>query len=214
MPLLPLADDHEVPFVSEQTLEDRALHLRTAAGNENDANFNIVDFTYRLQRSSVQRPFAIEFFDAVEGQKPAFVSYGSITTLNIDHETWELADVGEPESRFVVAHELYHLLFHDHQAKAFSNDPSQRIKRSKRLNEISAEWQANTFADFFLLPTHLALAFPDREAAMKSCNIDSGVVDRRFAALAELARPRPSISGDFCIRCGCFVEQRNKHRCD
>jgi hypothetical protein len=210
---LPIRQDYEVSFTREETIEDWALRLRRAAGNENDANFNIVEFVYRLQRSSINRRFKIELFDMVEGQKPAFVSYDPVPTLNIEREIWDLANIGDPSARFIVAHEICHLLFHDHHAKAFSNDPNDRIKRSKYMKEVSAEWQASTFADYLLLPAHLALSFSDAEGAMRACGVDRGVAERRFAALAELTRPRPVISGDFCIQCGEFVERRNDHRC-
>jgi hypothetical protein len=38
-------------------------------------------------------------------------------------------------------------------AKAFTTDPSLNIRFVEQ--EHSAEWQANTFAGYFLLPDHL-----------------------------------------------------------
>src|ERR1700686_950198 len=71
-----------------------------------------------VNRIGKGRPFKIEFVDMAEGGKPAFVKFRPLV-LHVDRETWELAGQGEEKSRHILAHEIGHLLLHDHFAKAF-----------------------------------------------------------------------------------------------
>ena len=69
-------DDYKVPFRREEMLARDASAIRQAYGNENDGYFNIVKLVLWLSKGVSHprlkfRPFAIEFFDMQEGEKPA-----------------------------------------------------------------------------------------------------------------------------------------------
>ena len=126
--MLMTRSDHKVRFRREELLADTALLWRREAGNENLSYFNIIEFLEKVLLRKIKRPFKIKFFDASEGEKPAYVTFDRQTTLHVDSEVWRLAELGEPDARFIIAHEIGHLLLHDHDAKAFSNSPDDQIK--------------------------------------------------------------------------------------
>jgi len=200
-------NDYEVIFRREETIAEIALDWRKESGEENSADFSIVKFVDSVLAKKFQKkdPLHFDFFDMEVGEKPAWVSYQPLT-LHIDREVWEYARLGDPTSRFIVAHEVGHLILHDHHAKAFSSDTQAR---RNQIKEISAEWQANIFATHFLLPDHIVLAHNDPGDLAKSCSVTRELAKDRVGALGEATRPCPKIEGDFCIRCGDFTKRVN-----
>jgi hypothetical protein len=191
--------DHHVVFRREESISYIALQWREAAGNSNFSYFNIVDFVLHILSKFLKGGLQIRLFDAGPNDKPAYVDYKP-TTMHVDREIWRLAQLGEPEARYIIAHEIGHVILHDHTAKAFSNDPREQIKFSR--NEYSAEWQANTFAFYFLMPTHIVAAFDSSSELARSCGVPESL-----AAICEPALHRrlssPTIrEGDLCSACG------------
>lgn len=196
-----MLSDYKVSYLREEVIAQIALEWRAAGGHQNSVYFNVVNYVESLQRTWRKKGrFTIEFFDAADNDKLAYVEFNPSPTLHVDRQVWKDASLGDPESRFIVAHELGHLVLHDHHAKAFSNDPAQRIKFAER--EYSAEWQANTFAYYFLIPDHLVIALWDEDDLMASCGVPRSVVrDRREAVEDSLRRKR---AAGICIHCGDF----------
>jgi hypothetical protein len=204
--------DHHVRFTSEETLAGVALQWRQAAGNENAPSINVVTFIENILLKKLKKgPFIIKFFDQLPEKDPAFVSFDPLT-LNVDREIWEFGRLGDPHASFVLAHEIGHLIFHDNHAKAFSDDSEAQVKFAQ--NEYSAEWQANTFAGYFLLPTHIVVAYGNVEDLIKSCGARRELAEHRVATVTEMIKPRPKIEGDFCIECGEFLKRKDGHDCD
>lgn len=202
---LPLRD-YQVTFTREEDIAKSAFAWRAAAGNENRADFNIVDFVEGVLAKKIKGkgPLHLELFDMQQGGEPAFVTFQPLT-LHIDRQVWELAKMGDPECRFIVAHEVGHLILHDHHAKAFSNDGRVNIKFATQ--ECSAEWQANTFASYFLLPDQIVLAHSDANDLARSCSVTRQLANDRRDAVLEARKPRPKVEGGFCIECGCFTSR-------
>jgi hypothetical protein len=192
--------DHHVEFRYEESLGDTALEWRRAAGNENDAYFNIVRFVLEVLATKLKKgPLHIKFFERRANEKPAYVTYDPLT-LHIDVETWELADLGEPAERFVVAHEVGHLILHDHDAKAFLNDASKYITFGGIGH--SAEWQANVFASYLLVPNHVMAAYCDFDDLSKSCGTNDLITRSRYE-LSATRRGRAVVrDGSLCVECG------------
>lgn len=197
-------NDYEVAFRREETIAEIALDLRKAAGEVNSPDFNIVKFVENALVKMLQKkdPLHFDFFDVEAGGKPACVSYRPLT-LHVDREVWELAGLGDPESRFIVAHEVGHIILHDHHAKAFSGDVNARRHRA---NEVSAEWQANIFATYFLLPDHIVLAHNDPDDLARSCSVLGSLAQERVDALNKATKTREIFDGNFCITCGNFTK--------
>lgn len=173
---------------------------------------NVVEFVERILPLILtflgKGPLHFRFFDASEGQIPAYVTYQPLM-LHMDQETWELARIGEPEARFIVAHEICHILDHDHHAQAFSDDPTLQLKFAQK--EERAEWQANTFASYFLLPPQVLESIGSVDQLVTACAVPRRIaVDRSEAAAEEkrrterCARAR-SYLGDACTKCGNFT---------
>jgi Zn-dependent peptidase ImmA (M78 family) len=152
--------DYWVPYKSEVPIANIALEWRREGGIFNNNNFDICDFVENVlaKRFTRKGTLKIEFFESSPNDDLAFVTYKPLI-LHVDPEVWKDAKMGDPQARHIIAHEIGHIILHDHYAKAFSNDPSQNIKSGQ--NENSAEWQANRFADHLLAPDHLVKAFSD-----------------------------------------------------
>jgi hypothetical protein len=69
---------------------------------------------------------------------------GSYTICLAEHTYVELCN-GEPEARLVAAHELGHLILHAQQQPSLA-------RRSFNDDSVDPEWQADRFADFWLMP--------------------------------------------------------------
>jgi hypothetical protein len=136
-------------------------------------------------------------------------------TLHVDRAIWHAAKAREEYARFVIAHEVGHIILHDHDAKAFSSDPLLRIQFAEK--EYSAEWQANTFAAYLLLPDELVRKFKTEGQLYFFCGAPRAVVQERWASFRD-AHPVAveRFEGDACKECGNFTLVRRGIRleCD
>jgi hypothetical protein len=150
----------------------------------------------------------IEFYDRDYPQDdPAFVTYNP-PTLHIDNKTWADGGAGEGYARFVLAHEAGHLLLHDNSAKAFSQDKTAQIGFAE--NGHSAEWQANTFAGHFLLPSSVVQQINDFQLIMIRCNVTERLaLERVIAVKREETRINRVFGGGYCGECGNFSLRRD-----
>lgn len=196
-----MRSDYKVGYLSEESIAQITLARRTDAGQRNSTYFNIVKYVEHLERTWRKKgKFSVRFFDATDNQKPAYVTFAP-PTMHVDREVWKLAEIGEPDARFIVAHELGHLFLHDHHAKAFSDDPAERITYADQGH--SAEWQANTFAAHFLLPDHIVSAHYDAKALAASCSVNKFLADERLDAIID--RDRRRRNSGICSTCGDFT---------
>lgn len=197
--------DQYVPYRREDYIAHAALLLRQRGRNENLAYFDIVKFveTELLGKWGNKGTLQIEFYDAPEGGDLAFVKFDPLT-LQVDREVWRLAKQGEPKARFIIAHEIGHIMLHEHDVQHFSNDPSVMLKYQEK--EHSAEWQANTFASYFLVPSRLMVAFDKIEDMMQACAVDEPLILNRYDAenLLKIKRQRVVQDGQLCSTCGNF----------
>jgi hypothetical protein len=196
--------DYYVQFRREETIADAAVRWRRAGGSETAPYFNIVRFVLEVLRPTLQRQgidLHLKFFEGRDEDLPAYVTVEPLT-LHVDREIWESAERGDPRSRLVVAHEVGHIVLHGTYPKAaFSDDPEVRLKAFPQEN--SAEWQANVFADHFLVPTRIASAFGSAWQIFASCGVPLEVAERRFTDLIE-DRFRRKYGVSPCSTCGEF----------
>jgi IrrE N-terminal-like domain len=199
--------DYKVKFQCEQAIAETAFDWLVAHGTQNSGYFNITKFVRTtLSKGLLKGAPKIEYFEMSDGGDPAYVALDPFT-LHIDREIWELADLGDPDARFILAHEIGHLILHDHQAKAFSNDPDAQIKFA--MNEYSAEWQANTFAAHFLLPTHIVAALGCAQALVERCSVPRQLAEDRLWAVQRAKLRSIPCEGDACDECGNFTLVRD-----
>jgi Zn-dependent peptidase ImmA (M78 family) len=197
-----MLNDYKVEFRREETFAEVALSWRREARNENNSYFNVAAFVEDVLLSKTKLPFKIEFFNAREGEKPAYVKFNP-RTLWVDREIWHLAKIGEPNARYIVAHEIGHLIFHHDDAKAFSNSAEDQIKFARP--EYSAEWQAHTFAFYFLMPDLIVAAYNDAVELSAACGVTIDVARQRIAMSKRFLRQYNLQESGICPRCGGFT---------
>ncbi len=201
-----MSRDYVVTFHREEFIAEIAVAWRKAAGYAHSVEFNIVDFIENVlaRRYRKKGPLTVELFDMIEGGTPAYVEYEPLK-LCVDREVWGFAKLGDPESKYILAHEVGHIVLHDHHAKAFSDDATGQ---QRYVKESSAEWQANTFADYFLVPDETVIAKQDARDIARSCGVKLALAQDRVSALLTTSRPRPKIIGSFCMNCTDFTARR------
>ena len=108
-------------------------------------------------------------------------------------------------ARFILAHEIGHLVLHDHYEYAFSQDAAIQVPYV--ADENSTEWQANKFAGHLLVPDHIATALCTVRDIVRQC----GVLKELAAERLEVALParKKELGVAFCPKCGGLVATRN-----
>jgi hypothetical protein len=202
--------DHKVDFRRAESIAAEAWSRRVTAGIETDWGFNVakfIEFGLPLDPKIGRITIA---HDTTPSEPPAYVTYRPHRVLHVNRGIWEEMKQGEPEARFIGGHEAGHLVLHDYSAQAFSGDPELQIKYASK--EYSAEWQADTFSDYLLLPAKLVLAVDDEDELMKY-GVTRELARRRLNA----TRKKPPLTvinqGDACICGNFFVGSGMQLRC-
>ncbi|HEY5081955.1 MAG TPA: ImmA/IrrE family metallo-endopeptidase [Bauldia sp.] len=202
--------DYKFYFRSEELIAEDASRLLAKLGLRGATYFNICDFIeHQLGpwlRSNGKEELTIRLFDASPGENLAFVSFDNGNPiLNIDTSVWEEAKIGEPSARYVLAHEIGHVVLHAHYDLAYSADPA--LKLAPFQQEESAEWQAHTFARHFLVPVETAKSYDAVGSVATKFGVSIEVATSQF----NLAHPRrkPDLGAIVCETCGGFVVTRD-----
>lgn len=206
--------DYKVP-TSRSTIElaADADALRRRLGVDLKLDFDPLEAIRLFQRVEIPRKGLLKVspFNAPQGVPRARVKFAPLR-LMIDQGVWEAAiDDHDPEARFILNHEIGHMIEHNNEAKAFSEADSKRLKAWPK--EYLAEWQADTFADHISLPWKFVEALDfDAKAIAQRCNVPKAVALRQIEAL----RRSKNYTGDACSFCGNFTLVRRNWslRCD
>ena len=147
-----MATDYKVKLRTYSQISQITENLRDRLEIGNFYNFNIVNQLERMRgkRFDSAGELAIETYG--DANELAFVTYGPLV-LHSDKDIWEEAKMGEPTARFILAHEIGHVVMHAHYRQAFSIDEKKGIKFVQP--EERAETQAHWFAACFLVPRRL-----------------------------------------------------------
>lgn len=205
--------DHKVEFRREEQIARIAAEWRRAGGVETRGAFKITTFfTEVVCKFARKANITIQFFDKPRSDGiPAYVAFSRPDfrgnrriTLRILRELWEHAALGDGLSRFIVAHEIGHIVLGHYHATAFSNDPSGQAAYVR--DEERAEWQANTFAKHLLLPLTIARQFDSPDRIAEFCDVDIELARDRFTEAQRLPR---DYDGNACPACGNFTVLTN-----
>lgn len=197
--------DHKVRILSREQIARMALNWWLIADRRGGNSFNICTFVVQVlaKRLRGKGKLHIEFYSAEDLPEGACVTFNPLT-LHIVRRIWDDAGAGETYARFIVAHEIGHIVLHDGLAVAFSNDREAVLKFVEK--EESAEEQANAFADLFLAPDHVALHLHDEDTIAGLCVVSDTVAKRRLKdALASKHPLFPQYTGDACGKCSNFT---------
>jgi hypothetical protein len=202
-----MAGDHYVGYRAEESIARLATRLRDAHVPQTYLTFNIVNFVECTLRNFPEwGALEIEFYDrAFKEDTPSYVTFDPLT-LNVDRKLWADAKIDDGNARYVIAHEIGHIVLHDHSAKAFSNNKADQIRFADQGQ--SAEWQANAFAGYFLLPDHIVERINDYERIVIMCDVPEPLaLDRLLSVRRQKERAKHrarQFEGGFCSNCGNF----------
>jgi hypothetical protein len=201
--------DHKVDFLSEETLARFANDLRRRARKKGRYLLDIIDLIERVlvEYFAAKGGLRIDIFEGDKFDEPACVTYRPLT-LHVRRNIWEDAARGVSAAYFILAHEIAHLLFHDHRALAFSSDPSLRMQFAAK--EYSAEWQADTFAKHLTMPDDAVRQLKDAHTLALVCNVEDNTAAERVAMYARTGPMLPvKFEGEPCNNCNNFTLVRD-----
>ena len=90
-------------------------------------------FRSLTKRLSGKGKLHIEFHSPDELPEGACITFSPLT-LHIIKRIWDDAGAGQTYARFIVAHEIGHIVLHDELAVAFSNDKEAILRICRRKN--------------------------------------------------------------------------------
>jgi hypothetical protein len=198
-----MGQDYKAPrFWTEQQLARLAEKHRSGSPSTLQSNFNVPDFIKITLTGILKKQTRVDLGDlAGTMDYPAYVPAGSVR-LVCDDEVWGHANLGDSESRYILAHECGHLVLHSGYELHFS-DPNNRFK-SWYMEEESTEWQAHTYARRLLLPDFLVTQYRSASEIVEFCDVPRWLAERRYREVN-----RPKYSGDSCPECANFTLVRN-----
>jgi Zn-dependent peptidase ImmA (M78 family) len=196
-----MAKDCKVKRRRYEQVGEKARKLRQWLGIDMRYTFDITKQIERLvgQTFGTLGVLYLDLFEQ-DNEDLAFVTFNPKLALHAHREIWDLARLGEPKSRFILAHELGHVLLHGFHRLAFSDDEARHMKSFPA--EERAEPQADWFAEQFLAPDHLA----------RNCKVDTDLCQqfdfpKAYAEhrLIRIASRRVSFAGQACPSCGNYT---------
>jgi hypothetical protein len=192
-------DDIFVDGLSVREIEEKALAWREAFGEQ-------LSWSPDLLRILEDKfPSLHPDFALVVRPTSSMVNVEAYTQfmppqIVVSDRVYEEAHNNVCRARWTLAHELGHLVLHEAISKprVAMQNRNPIIKRAYN----SAEWQANKFAAFFLMPEHIASQFQSVEELAQGCNVSITAARKRFQemrretitklprAVEEFLRPR------------------------
>jgi hypothetical protein len=196
--------DRQVDYYSQEGLEQSAEAFHKLANPVWGWQFNVVEFVENWIQThdfGSKGRLTLKVKSRLVGeQHPGYVQYVPFE-MHVDSLIWQQARAGNAASKAIVAHEFAHAVLHDKSAKNFSNDPLLQLKFAAK--EYSAEWQAITWSDHFLLPDYLLAIDSDLDAIIEWHGIDEYVARRRLSIYQnKKARKKQNQCTEFCKNCG------------
>ena len=159
--------DYLGPERSEDHSDALAVSWRVAFGVDNDKRPDII-WCVETGLPRLFPQFAL--LPRADGDLPddfALADYDP-PRIEIRSSVYSAAKAHHPRARFILAHELGHVVSHDRAYRKFLKDGVQERKRIKRM---SLESQADEFALHFLLPEHVIGKMTSIGQVMFQCDV-------------------------------------------
>jgi hypothetical protein len=198
-----MLNDRKVPFLSERTLAHAADRLRRVARRLGKYPIDIVGLIQNvlIERLAATEGLRVEIFEGNKFDEPAIVNFTEAyprITLHVRRNVWNDAKLGFAYAYYVLAHEIAHVLFHDHKAIAFSSDPLCQIQYV--VPECRAEWQADIFAKHLTMPDQALGETTNVSLLAILCNVEERFATERVKAYIRTgAMMDPSAEGQRSI---------------
>lgn len=100
-------------------------------------------------------------------------SSGGKLTIWLSDSTYSKLCNGDPHAQWVAAHELGHLFLHSYQEPGFA-------KKHQYDERLDPEWQADRFADMWLMPADGVKKCRSARHVAAKFNVPDDVAERRF----------------------------------
>ena len=175
-----MALDFKVSPLGYKELKEYAQHLRVLGNIKPDVRtFDVVDLLHNTvipALSQQGKTFSVQTDDFMEN--PAEV--------DLEHRVLYVADwvliaakSGDHRARLIVAHEIAHMVLHEDQVMAFSEDEAVQLNFLQA--EESAERQAQDFALLLLLPDDVIVGTRNMSAEVASIitSVEPHLVEER-----------------------------------
>lgn len=157
--------------MSAEAIERAATELRKLLRLDGEARVQMVNLVETVLDEVLPDYLFYVMPDEEMPGMDGVTAIGSYTICLSEHTYVDLC-AGRPEARMVAAHELGHLILHSQQQPSLA-------RRSFNDDRVDPEWQADRFAEFWLMPT----------AGVRQCRTAEEVADR-FTVPLETARRR------------------------
>lgn len=207
------ARDAPVHRMDEPEIASLAARLRSLCRVASSERIDIGVILEWLTQNSLPEKGKLEIVECNPDPKryKALVTYDPLR-LHIFKTVLRHGRLGDPCSKYIIAHEVGHMVLHDRHAKPFSINPVAPTI----FGNNSAEWQANRFADHLLFPDHILMEMISIDGAMKRCGITRELADARWPLRNQLLKINRSYAGDQCPECNNFtlVEKGIGMKCD
>jgi hypothetical protein len=177
--------DHKVGPLTGPQVKVRASAERVRFFGDKLGGVRAASAIVELTKRSVEigGPLRLELGNAKRIGAPAAVSYRPLK-LDFDRTIWAKALLtDDPEANYIAGHELGHIALHSHDAQPYSGVKKGWID----FEELSAEWQANKFADYFLVTDQELMHYISPDVIAKICRAPLAVAERRFLEIAAMA---------------------------
>ena len=191
--------DYKVSFRREASVREVAENFRKRLGLGDAPGFNVATCVLRLHDEELltSGKLELDFYNQRPDEPFAFVTFLPKRTLHVDRQLWaEAREYNEPELRYILAHEIGHLVLHSHYTQGFSGD-----KSNAWLEEELSEWQADRFADYSLVSDAEVKRYGSPSMIANYCAVTREVALRRLG-------PNFNFLGDPCPECGNFTMAR------
>jgi hypothetical protein len=178
--------------LSKRQIKEIADWVRKLLVSGSRSNFDVTEVLERLRDRVYFNWGKLKIvFQPMPDDNPAEVAINENgKTLFVDPEIWEDAKMGEPKSRYILAHELGHIVLHEHYVQPYSDQSATAYQEEK-----STEWQAHRFAEFFLLGDSEVGCGDPLFCIAATCGVEMAVVRCRLDL--KLSR-----TGAVCKSCG------------
>lgn len=151
-----------VPPTSKANLEQYALQIRHQLGLDDVVFVPVISVIEKRISLLLDSSFNYEYVPTRD-LPLEYAHYNPISNLlTIREDVYFRACEGSPRDRFTIAHEIGHFCLHSNGVILSRAQDRQRIPAYR-----NPEWQANTFASFFLMPQHLIRGMSPKEIAKK-----------------------------------------------
>lgn len=166
-----------VQMMTENEIENVAQHIKRIVGLDQTSRIAMIQFIERMEDWLEDYIFGV----LPDEDMPEMAGYTGLDQYEIclSNSTYVALSEGDPQARFTTAHELGHLMLH-------SKSPTAYARRSGYHRHVDPEWQADHFADVFLMPREGVLSCKDAREVADRFSVPLDRAELRFQEVTKI----------------------------